>query len=57
MYADGMAMLVTDYAVQVMGGHGYVRDDDPVELIGSGTGGVRDLHRHGHNIKWEGLYR
>ncbi len=31
MYADNMAMLVTDYAVQVMGGHGYVRDN-PVEL-------------------------
>jgi len=31
MYADNMAMLVTDYGVQVMGGHGYVRDN-PVEL-------------------------
>lgn len=30
-YADTMAMLVTDYGVQVMGGHGYVRDN-PVEL-------------------------
>ena len=30
-YADNMAMLVTDYGVQVMGGHGYVRDN-PVEL-------------------------
>ena len=30
-YADGMVMLCTDYAVQVMGGHGYVRDN-PVEL-------------------------
>jgi acyl-CoA dehydrogenase len=31
MYADNMAMLVTDSGVQVMGGHGYVRDN-PVEL-------------------------
>jgi acyl-CoA dehydrogenase len=31
MYADNMVMLVTDYGVQVMGGHGYVRDN-PVEL-------------------------
>ena len=30
-YADNMAMLVTDYGVQVMGGHGYIRDN-PVEL-------------------------
>jgi acyl-CoA dehydrogenase len=30
-YADNMVMLVTDYGVQVMGGHGYVRDN-PVEL-------------------------
>lgn len=31
MYADNMAMLVTDYGIQAMGGHGYVRDN-PVEL-------------------------
>ena len=31
MYADNMAMQVTDYGVQVMGGHGYVREN-PVEL-------------------------
>jgi alkylation response protein AidB-like acyl-CoA dehydrogenase len=31
MYASDMVMLVTDYAVQIMGGHGYVRDN-PVEL-------------------------
>lgn len=30
-YADGMVMLCTDYGVQVMGGHGYIRDN-PVEL-------------------------
>ncbi len=30
-YADGMVMMVTDYGVQVMGGHGYIRDN-PVEL-------------------------
>ena len=30
-YADNMVMLVTDYGVQVMGGHGYIRDN-PVEL-------------------------
>jgi alkylation response protein AidB-like acyl-CoA dehydrogenase len=31
MYADNMAMQVTDSGVQVMGGHGYVREN-PVEL-------------------------
>ena len=31
MYSDTMVMMCTDYAVQVMGGHGYVRDN-PVEL-------------------------
>lgn len=31
LYADNMVMLVTDYGVQVMGGHGYIRDN-PVEL-------------------------
>lgn len=30
-YADSMVMLCTDYGVQVMGGHGYIRDN-PVEL-------------------------
>jgi alkylation response protein AidB-like acyl-CoA dehydrogenase len=31
MYADDMVLMVTDRAVQVLGGHGYVRDH-PVEL-------------------------
>ena len=31
MYASNMVMLSTDHAVQVMGGHGYIRDN-PVEL-------------------------
>ena len=31
MYADNTAMLVTDYGVQVLGGHGYIRDN-PLEL-------------------------
>ena len=31
MYSDTMVMMCTDYAVQIMGGHGYVRDN-PVEL-------------------------
>ena len=31
IYADNMVMMVTDYGVQVMGGHGYVREN-PVEL-------------------------
>jgi acyl-CoA dehydrogenase len=30
MYADGMALKVADNAVQVLGGHGYIRDN-PVE--------------------------
>ena len=30
-YADNMVMQCTDYGVQVMGGHGYIRDN-PVEL-------------------------
>jgi acyl-CoA dehydrogenase len=30
MYADAMALKVTDNAVQVLGGHGYIRDN-PVE--------------------------
>ena len=30
-YADSMVMQCTDYGVQVMGGHGYIRDN-PVEL-------------------------
>ncbi|MBE9502030.1 MAG: acyl-CoA dehydrogenase family protein [Dehalococcoidia bacterium] len=31
MYADDMAVTVTDRAVQILGGHGYIRDH-PVEL-------------------------
>ena len=31
MYADDMAVMVTDRAVQILGGHGYIRDH-PVEL-------------------------
>jgi len=31
MYAADMVMRSTDYAVQIMGGHGYIRDN-PVEL-------------------------
>ena len=31
MYADDMVIMVTDRAVQILGGHGYVRDH-PVEL-------------------------
>ncbi len=31
MYADDMALMVTDRAVQILGGHGYIRDH-PVEL-------------------------
>lgn len=31
MYADDMVLLVTDRAVQVLGGHGYIREH-PVEL-------------------------
>jgi alkylation response protein AidB-like acyl-CoA dehydrogenase len=31
MYADDMAISVTNNAVQVLGGHGYIRDH-PVEL-------------------------
>ena len=31
MSADDMALKVTDNAVQVMGGHGYIRDN-PVEM-------------------------
>jgi alkylation response protein AidB-like acyl-CoA dehydrogenase len=30
MYADKAALKVTDNAVQVMGGHGYIREN-PVE--------------------------
>jgi alkylation response protein AidB-like acyl-CoA dehydrogenase len=30
LYADAMALKVTDNAVQVLGGHGYIRDN-PVE--------------------------
>jgi acyl-CoA dehydrogenase len=30
-YADDMVMMVTDRAVQILGGHGYVREH-PVEL-------------------------
>jgi acyl-CoA dehydrogenase len=30
-YADDMALMVTDRAVQILGGHGYIRDH-PVEL-------------------------
>ena len=30
-YADDMALMVTDRAVQILGGHGYVREH-PVEL-------------------------
>jgi alkylation response protein AidB-like acyl-CoA dehydrogenase len=31
MYADDMVLMVTDRAVQILGGHGYIRDH-PVEL-------------------------
>jgi acyl-CoA dehydrogenase len=31
IYADDMALMVTDRAVQILGGHGYIRDH-PVEL-------------------------
>ena len=31
-YADDMALMVTDRAVQILGGHGYIRDN-PVELL------------------------
>jgi alkylation response protein AidB-like acyl-CoA dehydrogenase len=31
MYADDMVIMVTDRAVQILGGHGYIRDH-PVEL-------------------------
>ena len=31
MYADDMVLTVTDRAVQILGGHGYIRDH-PVEL-------------------------
>ncbi len=31
MYADEMVMMVTDYGVQILGGHGYIREH-PVEL-------------------------
>jgi alkylation response protein AidB-like acyl-CoA dehydrogenase len=31
MYADDMVLMVTDRAVQILGGHGYVREH-PVEL-------------------------
>jgi acyl-CoA dehydrogenase len=31
MYADDMVMMVTDRAVQILGGHGYIREH-PVEL-------------------------
>lgn len=31
MYADDMALMVTDRAVQILGGHGYIREH-PVEL-------------------------
>jgi acyl-CoA dehydrogenase len=31
LYADDMAIMVTDRAVQILGGHGYIRDH-PVEL-------------------------
>jgi alkylation response protein AidB-like acyl-CoA dehydrogenase len=30
-YADDMVLMVTDRAVQILGGHGYVREH-PVEL-------------------------
>ena len=30
-YADNMVMVVTDRAVQILGGHGYIREH-PVEL-------------------------
>jgi acyl-CoA dehydrogenase len=31
MYADDMVLMVTDRAVQILGGHGYIREH-PVEL-------------------------
>jgi acyl-CoA dehydrogenase len=31
MYADEMVMMVTDCGVQILGGHGYIREH-PVEL-------------------------
>ena len=37
-FADEMALMFTDRAVQILGGHGYIRDY-PVEMC-SGTGSV-----------------
>ena len=48
-----MALLVTDRAVQVLGGHGYIRDH-PVELwLRNGRGFAR-AGRPRHRLKEDG---
>jgi len=54
--AMDMAMMVTDRAVQVLGGHGYIREH-PVELWMRNGRRHSHAHRFGCGLKYSDHYR